>query len=74
MTGDVRQATLAHGAGLGIVQDQIVGKGVLELRDSQWLPLQRAYADGRDPRFSLRPALLDQPETRAALRKRRPGA
>ena len=68
MTGDLQQAQLAASAGLGVIADQIVGKGVLELRDAQWLAVQRAYSDGRDPATLVRPALLSDPATARALR------
>ncbi len=54
-------------AGLEYYLDQIVGKGVLELRDEQWRPIFESYQEKRDPRLLLRPACLSQVETRTAL-------
>lgn len=54
--GAARAAAAA--AGLGFYLDQPVGKGFLELRDEQWQPLARAYAEGRDPAVLVRPACL----------------
>ena len=48
-------------AGLGYYLDQPVGKGVLELRDEQWLPLARAYEKDREPAALVRPGCFATP-------------
>lgn len=63
MTGSAAQAARAAAAGLGVVLDQVAGKGILELRDAEWLTVQRAYDDGRDPRTLERPSVLAEPAT-----------
>ena len=56
-------------AGLGYYLDQPIGKGLLELRDDAWRPLQQAYERTRDPSLLIRPACFATPDllaTRAA--------
>ncbi|MBM4060428.1 MAG: hypothetical protein FJ265_04925 [Planctomycetes bacterium] len=48
-------------AGLGYYLDQPVGKGVLELRDEQWLPLRQTYERTRDPAVLVRPGCFATP-------------
>lgn len=54
-------------AGLVYYLDQPIGKGVLELRDEQWLPLQREYEVGRDPVKLVRPGCFQTPGLIAGL-------
>lgn len=47
--------------GLGYYLDQPIGKGLLELRDEQWLPLVQAYERNRDPSVLVRPQCFATP-------------
>ncbi|MHC5065139.1 MAG: hypothetical protein ACYTG5_14325, partial [Planctomycetota bacterium] len=58
---------LAVKAGLEYYLDQIVGKGVLELRDEQWRPVFEAYQEKRDPRLLARPSCLSSKDVRDGL-------
>lgn len=59
-------------AGLGYYLDQPIGKGLLELRDEQWQPVQQAYETTRDaaalrrPGCFLTPGLLARATAEAA--------
>ncbi|MBK8978149.1 MAG: hypothetical protein IPM29_19765 [Planctomycetes bacterium] len=48
----------ARAVGLGFYTDQLAGKGVLELRDSQWQPWFDRYWQTRDPDLLVRPTCL----------------
>lgn len=52
---------LATGNGLRFYLDQPIGKGLLELRDEEWKPLQQAYERTRDPAVLVRPACFAEP-------------
>ncbi len=53
--------------GLRFYRDQIAGKGVLELRDAEWLDCQKAYQEHRRRDALQRPACLASDAARAAL-------
>ncbi|MCR9247072.1 MAG: beta-galactosidase [bacterium] len=57
----------AVAAGLGYYLDQPIGKGVLELRDAQFVPLRQAYEKDRDPRALIRPGCVATPGLIARL-------
>ncbi len=58
----------AHG--LRFYQDQIVGKGVLELRDRQWRPLHEAYERDRGDAGLVRPGCMSREDVRSELLER----
>ncbi len=47
--------------GLSFYLDQPIGKGLLELRDEQWAPIQQAYERSRDHAVLVRPACFAAP-------------
>jgi hypothetical protein len=53
-------------AGLGFYLDQPIGKGVLELRDSEWQPVATAYERSRDPAGLIRPGCYVEVARRTA--------
>jgi Beta-galactosidase len=53
--------------GLRFYSDQILGKGILELRDRQFDPVRKAYELSRDPKDLVRPACLSSMATLATL-------
>ncbi len=55
--------------GLRFYVDQLVPKGVLELRDREWEPLWQAYDSGRDARKLIRPGCLTSPAAQAVIDK-----
>lgn len=48
-------------AGLSFYLDQPIGKGLLELRDEEWKPVQQAYERARDPAVLVRPNCFATP-------------
>ena len=60
----------AAAAGLGFYLDQPVGKGVLELRDREFVPLRQAYEKSRDPAVLVRPGCYAKAEFVADLAAR----
>ncbi len=59
--------TLPARHGLDYYHDQLCGKGILELRASQYQPVHKAYESGRDDRVLLRPSCLSETATIAEL-------
>ena len=53
--------------GLRFYRDQLVGKGVLELRDPEWLAAYKAYDRTRDARDLVRPRCLAAADVRQEL-------
>lgn len=53
--------------GLRTYLDQVAGKGILELRDEQWEPVQERHFAEREPGGVARPNCLADPATIAAL-------
>ena len=62
VSGDQNAAIPAR-HGLRFYRDQIVGKGVLELRDHEWKKSWSAYQGSRDPADLVRPACLSDAAT-----------
>lgn len=56
--------------GLGYYLDQPVGKGVLELRDRQFVPLRQRYEQDRDPAALVRPGCFATPDLVGGLAER----
>ncbi|MEM7202142.1 MAG: alpha-amylase family protein [Planctomycetota bacterium] len=67
--GTAAEAAGARAAGLQFYADQIVGKGILELRDPQWTRLRDSYEATRDPTVLQRPSCLATEDSAAALAK-----
>ncbi len=65
--GDGQDPEPARRLGLSIYRDQLVGKGTLELRDSQFAPLRAAYEQDRAIEHLLRPNCLSDPATQGDL-------
>ena len=55
--------------GLRFYQDQICGKGILELRSQQYAPIAKEYGAKRDEDVLFRPAVLSSTETLVRLTK-----
>ncbi len=55
---------------LGCYLDQVAGKGVLELRDTQWQPVAEGFWQDRDPARLVRPTDLADPEVIAGMVRR----
>lgn len=53
--------------GLSFYLDQVVGKGILELRTPQWQEVRQAYLKGRESRTLVRPMVLADPATGTEL-------
>ncbi len=53
--------------GLRFYDDQVCGKGILELRAGQFDPVRKAYELSRDPKDLVRPACLSSMATLATL-------
>lgn len=70
MLGPHQDTSLAVAAGLAVLVDQLVGKGILELREPQFAPLRDAYERERDVRHLVRPGCLSDPSTARELRQR----
>lgn len=72
-------ATAVRSMGLRFYLDQPIGKGLLELRDSEWQPLVQLFERTRDARKLVRPACFAEPDrvnqaaTMAAQEARRMG-
>jgi hypothetical protein len=65
--GDGQDPALARRVGLSIYRDQLVGKGTLELREQEFVPLHAAYERERATAHLVRPNCLSDPATQGAL-------
>ena len=70
MLGPHQDTAPAVAAGLAVLVDQLVGKGILELRETQFAPLRDAYERERDVRHLVRPGCLSDPSTASELLRR----
>jgi hypothetical protein len=61
--------TLPAKHGMRFLRDQLVGKGVLELREPQWHERMAAYEQSRDTADLIRPACLADPAVLEGLRE-----
>ena len=57
-------------SGLRFYRDQIVGKGVLELRDQEFEPIRTGYLERRRPDELIRPGCLTDPDVTVEVRTR----
>jgi hypothetical protein len=64
------EALRAVELGLGVYGDQLVGKGVLELREEQWQQVRREYLAGREAGKLVRPAVLAEPDVVVGLERK----
>ncbi len=67
MLGPGQDAAAARAAGHAVLVDQLVGKGILELREPQFAALRDAYERDRDVRHLARPGCLSDPATAVEL-------